>query len=104
MTQIHRSLTRPVLLGGSERAPAIFNATTMLGIGLGPGFHRRSFKAFDGRRQAVQDYTDFGHLFTGISLKLGLLHSPGLVPSLQVPANPREATMLSLSGIAVRWP
>jgi type IV secretion system protein VirB3 len=39
MTQIHRSLTRPVLLGGAERAPAIINATTMLGIGLGPGFH-----------------------------------------------------------------
>jgi type IV secretory pathway TrbD component len=37
--QIHRSLTRPVLLGGAERAPAIINATTMLGIGLGPGFH-----------------------------------------------------------------
>ena len=39
MAQIHRSLTRPVLLGGAERAPAIINATTMLGIGLGPGFH-----------------------------------------------------------------
>ena len=37
--QIHRSLTRPVLLGGAERAPAIVNATTMLGIGLGPSFH-----------------------------------------------------------------
>ena len=37
--QIHRSLTRPVLPGGAERAPAIINATTMLGIGLGPGFH-----------------------------------------------------------------
>jgi type IV secretory pathway TrbD component len=27
------------LLGGAERAPAIVSATTMLGIGLGPGFH-----------------------------------------------------------------
>jgi type IV secretion system protein VirB3 len=38
-TPVHRSLVRPVLLGGAERAPAIVNATTMLGIGLGPGFH-----------------------------------------------------------------
>ena len=38
-TPIHRSLVRPVLLGGAERAPAIVNGTTMLGIGLGPGFH-----------------------------------------------------------------
>ncbi len=36
---IHRSLTKPVLLGGAERAPAIVNATAMIGIALGPGFH-----------------------------------------------------------------
>ena len=44
-TTVHRSLVRPVLLGGAERAPAIVNATTMLGIGLGPGFQPLQRKA-----------------------------------------------------------
>jgi type IV secretory pathway TrbD component len=36
---IHRSLTRPVLLGGAERGPAIINGTATIGLALGPGFH-----------------------------------------------------------------
>ena len=41
--QVHRSLARPVLLGGgAERAPTSINATTLFGIGLGPSFTIRT--------------------------------------------------------------
>jgi type IV secretory pathway TrbD component len=36
-TPVHRSLVRPVLLGGAERVPAIINATAAIALGLGPG-------------------------------------------------------------------
>jgi type IV secretion system protein TrbD len=38
-TPVHRSLVRPVLLGGAERVPAIINATAAIALGLGPGLH-----------------------------------------------------------------
>jgi len=38
-TPVHRSLVRPVLLGGAERLPAIINATGAIALGLGPGLH-----------------------------------------------------------------
>lgn len=38
-TPVHRSLVRPVLLGGAERVPAIINATAAVALGLGPGLH-----------------------------------------------------------------
>jgi type IV secretion system protein VirB3 len=38
-TPVHRSLVRPVLLGGAERLPAIINGTGAIALGLGPGLH-----------------------------------------------------------------